>query len=150
MDSEGLDKNLRQEFFRLVLDLGIGIQSKIEELLGEYGLTFTQSMFLFRLYGEKDVQFKDLVKCQKTSKGAVSQIIKVLEEKALVTKEQSSEDKRDWHIRLTEKGTAILKEINQKQRQEMQFIYQGISNNTLELLVENLQIVKQNIDEKYK
>lgn len=150
MDSEGLDKNSRQEFFRLVLDLGIGIQSKIEELLGEYGLTFTQSMFLFRLYGEKDVQFKDLVKCQKTSKGAVSQIIKVLEEKALVTKEQSSEDKRDWHIRLTEKGTAILKEINQKQRQEMQFIYQGISNNTLELLVENLQIVKQNIDEKYK
>ncbi len=145
-----LDNQLRQRFFSLVLDLGIGIQAQIEELLGEYGLTFTQSMFLFRLYGEGDIQFKDLVKCQKISKGAVSQIINVLQEKELVAKEQSSKDKRDWYIRLTPKSKNILKEINQKRGEEMQFMYAGIDNDSLKNIVQNLQLIKQNIDDQFK
>lgn len=150
MDTEELDKELRHEFFRLVLDLGIGIQSQLAQLLQEYELTFTQSIFLFRLYGADHVQFKDLVSCQKTSKGAISQIIKVLEIKGLVRREQSREDKRNWYVHLTPKGQKILREINEKQGNEMQFMYLGIEKNTLESLVKNLQLIKINIDEKFK
>jgi DNA-binding MarR family transcriptional regulator len=144
-----MDDKLRQQFFRIVLDLGLGIQSQIEELLSEEDLTYTQSMLLFRLYREDQIQFKDLAKYQKISKGAVSQLVRTLQEKDLVLKEQSNQDKRDWYVRLTKRGKNILREINEKRANEMQFMYDGIDSQALEFLVQNLKLIKENIDEKF-
>ncbi len=140
---------MRRRFFELVLDLGLGIQQQIEVMLQEYDLTFTQSMLLFRLYGKDDLQFKDLVNCQHTSKGAVSQIISVLQEKGLVLKEQSDSDKRNWYIRLSPEGKSILNKINLQRSQEMQFMYEGVGQTALQDIINNLEIINQNLNGKY-
>jgi DNA-binding MarR family transcriptional regulator len=150
MKNNPINSKHRLKLFHLILDLGIGIQSQIDKLLDKHDLTFTQSMFLFQLHKRGKVQAKDLVKCQKTTKGAVSQIISVLEEKELVERERSENDKRKWNIKLTSKAEQIISKINKKRGERMSFIYEDLDQSDIVKVIEVLDSIKDKIDSKYE
>lgn len=69
-----------------------------------------------------------------TSKGAVSQNLKALEEKGLIARERSSADARAVRISLTEAGEAVFTQANDMKRAQMEALVEFLGAEDLDHL----------------
>ncbi|MGS2741835.1 MarR family winged helix-turn-helix transcriptional regulator [Sinomicrobium sp. M5D2P17] len=76
----------------------------LEKTLLNTDYSLTESQILFIVNEQKKTTATDINKVLKLDEGYLSRIIKKLISKSLLTKEQSSSDKRCFEIKLTEKG----------------------------------------------
>jgi len=141
---------LKNEFFKQVLELSTGLEAQIAEIFKQFNLTFSQSLILFQIYDSGQIQSKNLAQYKSSTKGAISQMLDVLESKNLITKTQSKTDKRDWFIGLTPKAQKIMGSINAIQKEKMEFIYDNISMQKLATTIETLKLIKLNLSKKYE
>lgn len=75
--------------------------------------SLTESQILFIVNQHKKTTATDINKILKLDEGYLSRIIKKLISKSLLTKEQSSTDKRYFEIRLTKKGHEEQQKLDQ-------------------------------------
>jgi Transcriptional regulators len=66
---------------------------------------------------------------------AVTALIDSLEERGLVERTRSNEDRRVVFVRITEKGSQVLKEIVEKRKEFMRRMTQALSQDELAQLV---------------
>lgn len=136
--------------FNLILELGIDIQFQINEMLKKHDLTFPQSVLLFQIHSRSKIRSKDIASLQRTTKGAVSQMIKVMEKKGFVSRVQSKYDKRDWFIELTDIAKKVVKDINLERNEKMSFMYKEIDQKKMDLALDVLINLKNNLDYEYE
>jgi len=138
-------ENLKSEFFKLMLELTAGLEAKVSAIFREFDLTFSQSLILFQINNAGQIKSKDLAKHQYSTKGAISQLLDVLEAKNLIKKTQSTIDKRDWYITLTPNAQTIMNVINAAQKAKMEFMYNQIKSTELATTVATLKLIKSNL-----
>ncbi|GEM_PF-2948741 len=138
-------ENLKIKFFKLMLDLTVGLESKVSSIFREFDLTFSQSLILFQIYNIGQVRAKDLAKHRYSTKGAISQMLNILEAKNLIKKIQSTTDKRDWFIELTPNAHTIMNVINDAQKEKMEFMYDQIDAVELVATVATLERMRFNL-----
>jgi len=138
-------ENLKIKFFKLMLELSVGLESKVSEIFREFDLTFSQSLILFQIYNAGEIKSKNLARHQGSTKGAISQMLDVLEAKDLIKKTQSTIDKRDWFITLTPNAQTIMNVVNAAQKEKMEFIYDQIKVAELATTVATLEQIKFNL-----
>jgi len=73
-----------------------------------FKLTITQLHYLHAINEVTAVTFRDLVSKFKVQKPTVTDIVNRLIKRGLVAKQQSAEDRRVFHLHLTEKGQQLL------------------------------------------
>jgi DNA-binding MarR family transcriptional regulator len=110
----------------------------------EFGeLSMRQVLYLQTIAEMDRPTFGELAERLKVSKPSVTAIVTKLIQKGKVTKEQSNEDRRTFHIVLTEKGTEFIR-MHQAVHQEMaQFFTNRLSENELQQLTGLLEKVLQ-------
>jgi DNA-binding MarR family transcriptional regulator len=113
-------KNITSNVIRYVMDQ---IESyRIEEMVND--ISFTLSLYLKEIAEMNNPTLSELALHMKRSKPSVTIAVDKLESKGYVKRVQADQDRRSFHIHLTEKG----KLFNEAQKTTENILYEKISN----------------------
>lgn len=89
-----------------------GLRNKMEQdVLSEYGLSWTSFSILYDLWIWNSVETKKLAESAGVSKATISNITNTLERKELVFRKVDNRDRRITYVVLTEKGKKVMEEL---------------------------------------
>jgi MarR family 2-MHQ and catechol resistance regulon transcriptional repressor len=95
------------------------ITNVIKTDVGQYGLNVTEFGVLEALYHKGTLSVQAIVDKVLIANSSMSYVLSKLEDKALIKKEKSSQDKRQFNISITSKGQSILDEMYPKHVQSL-------------------------------
>jgi MarR family 2-MHQ and catechol resistance regulon transcriptional repressor len=81
------------------------------ESVRQSGLTHAQFDIVATLGNTAGMSYKELGERTLITKGTLTGVIERLEQKGLVARERSSDDKRSFHVQLTPAGEALFREV---------------------------------------
>ena len=114
--------------------------------LKEIGLSHGQAIALKIIYEENNIKQEDLNK----RLSAVTRILKTLEDKQLIIKETSQEDKRNHILSLTSNGKMLYPQIKNVIKETTEVMLKDIDQNQQLLLEELLLKMKMNLEDTYE
>ncbi len=123
------------------------ILKKVNEALAEnkVPVTLEQFLFLFTIRGAgKSLTQQELANLTCKDKSAVLRTIDILEGKGLVTRQADVVDRRKNFIVLTEKCTELFGLLTAIERQTMEQLKEGISEEDYEVMVRVLYQIQKN------
>lgn len=89
-------------------------QHKFGKLFRDYGLNQPQYNILRILYGEGDrLPSLEIASRMVTVVPAITGLVDKLEKKGLVKRERCQDDRRVWHVKLTNKGEKLIMEMRE-------------------------------------
>lgn len=100
--------NLLIEFVNTLDSTFKKLQTKVSNISGVSQLTISQFQYIDTIHELKQPTITEIAHKLSIAKASVSNSINKLIEKGFVTKTQSSQDKRVYHITLTEKGNSLI------------------------------------------
>ena len=120
----------------------------LEPICQEWDLTRNELDVMLFLYNNPEYdRATDIVSRRGIAKSHVSLSVASLEEKALLQRRFSRQDRRAAHLELTEQGGAIAARAREKQLRYFSVLYQGISPEEFEIWRKITQKVRDNIKE---
>ena len=96
---------------RLLAECMQGFERYSGESVRQYGLTHAQFDIVATLGNTPGMSYKELGERTLITKGTLTGVIERLEQKGLVVREQSSDDKRSFHVRLSAAGEAVFRDV---------------------------------------
>ena len=96
---------------RLLAECLQGFERYSGESVRQYGLTHAQFDIIATLGNTSGMSYKELGERTLITKGTLTGVIERLEQKGLVLRERSNEDKRSYFVRLTEHGEAVFRDV---------------------------------------
>ena len=118
--------------------------------LKEIGLSHGQAIALKIIYEENNIKQEDLNKRLQIDKSAVTRILKTLEDKQLIIKETSQEDKRNHILSLTSNGKMLYPQIKNVIKETTEVMLKDINQNQQLLLEKLLLKMKMNLEDSYE
>ena len=118
--------------------------------LKEIGLSHGQAIALKIIYEENNIKQEDLNKRLQIDKSAVTRILKTLEDKQLIIKETSQEDKRNHILSLTSNGKMLYPQIKNVIKETTEVMLKDIDQNQQLLLEKLLLKMKMNLEDTYE
>jgi len=100
------------ELIELLTHTIVNYEESILEKLQSFDLTVKQFDYIYTINKMKNPSLSELAKELKLSKPSITAIIEKFSRKGYVRKVNSIEDKRSYHVYLTEKGEYIIHEHN--------------------------------------
>ncbi|MBU7591411.1 MarR family transcriptional regulator [Metabacillus halosaccharovorans] len=89
-----------------------GLKNKMEqEILSEYGLSWTSFSILYDLWIWDSLETKKLAESAGVSKATISNITNTLERKELCYRKVDDKDRRNTFVLLTDKGKKVIEEL---------------------------------------
>ena len=116
----------------------------------EFGLSHGQAITLKIIYEENNIKQEDLNKRLQIDKSAVTRILKTLEDKQLIIKKISNEDKRNHILSVTSKGKILYPQIKNVIKETTEVMLKDIDQNQQLLLEELLLKMKMNLEDVYE
>jgi DNA-binding MarR family transcriptional regulator len=105
-----------------------GLRNKMEqEVLAEYGLSWTAFSMLYDIWIWDSVETKKLAESAGVSKATVSNITKTLERKELCFRKSDNRDRRMTYVAITEKGRKVMEALYPRFHQGEVEIVSGLS-----------------------
>ncbi|WP_431246469.1 MarR family winged helix-turn-helix transcriptional regulator [Leifsonia xyli] len=98
-------------FFYLVKQVELGVRAHLEAVVGDEGITALQYTALTVLERHPGMSAADLARFSFVRPQTMAQMITVLEERELLVKERSSDDKRRFGMYLTAAGRNTLERL---------------------------------------
>jgi DNA-binding MarR family transcriptional regulator len=96
---------------RLLAECLQGFERYSGESVRQYGLTHAQFDIIATLGNTDGMSYKELGERTLITKGTLTGVIERLEQKGIVLRERSSDDKRSFHVRLTASGENVFREV---------------------------------------
>ena len=96
---------------RLLAECLQGFERYSGESVRQYGLTHAQFDIIATLGNTSGMSYKELGERTLITKGTLTGVIERLEQKQLVLRERSDEDKRSYFVRLTDSGEAVFRDV---------------------------------------
>ncbi len=89
-----------------------GLKNKMEqEILSEYGLSWTSFSILYDLWIWESLETKKLAESAGVTKATISNITNTLERKELCYRKVDDKDRRNTFVLLTDKGRKVIEEL---------------------------------------
>ena len=118
----------------------------LEPICQECKLTRNELDILLFLYNNPEYnRAADIVSRRGIAKSHVSLSVTTLEEKGLLLRRFSEQDRRTAHLELQEPGRVIADRARQKQLQYLTMLYQGISEEEFEIWRNIMKRIRNNI-----
>jgi MarR family 2-MHQ and catechol resistance regulon transcriptional repressor len=96
---------------RLLAECLQGFERYSGESVRQYGLTHAQFDIIATLGNTPGMSYKELGERTLITKGTLTGVVERLEQKGIVLRERSSDDKRSFHVRLSDAGDAVFREV---------------------------------------
>jgi DNA-binding MarR family transcriptional regulator len=128
---------------RLLAECMQGFERLSGEHVRECGLTHAQFDIIATLGNTEGMSYKELGDKTLITKGTMTGVIERLEQKGLVERQRSLDDKRSWFIRLTPQGEQVFLEVFPKVIARGGDVFAGYSDDDFAALEKVLSGLKQ-------
>ncbi|MGZ8290852.1 MAG: MarR family winged helix-turn-helix transcriptional regulator [Telluria sp.] len=132
---------------RLLAECLQGFERFSGESVRACGLTHAQFDIIATLGNTPGMSYKELGDRTLITKGTLTGVIERLEQKGLVARERSSEDKRSFFVRLTPQGEEVFKDVFPKVVEHGRQLFAPFSEADFDALDANLRKVRQLISD---
>lgn len=105
-----------------------GFERYSGESVRQYGLTHAQFDIIATLGNTSGMNYKELGERTLITKGTLTGVIERLEQKGLVLRERSLDDKRSYFVRLTDSGDAVFRDVFPKIIDHGKQLFAGFSD----------------------
>ncbi|KQV90559.1 MarR family transcriptional regulator [Massilia sp. Root351] len=128
---------------RLLAECMQGFERLSGEHVRECGLTHAQFDIIATLGNTEGMSYKELGDKTLITKGTMTGVIERLEQKGLVERVRSLDDKRSWFIRLSPQGEQVFREVFPKVISRGGEVFAGYSDDDFAALEKTLSGLKQ-------
>ena len=128
---------------RLLAECLQGFERFSGESVRACGLTHAQFDIIATLGNTPGMSYKELGDRTLITKGTLTGVIERLEQKGLVARERSSEDKRSFFVRLTPQGEDVFKDVFPKVVEHGRQLFAPFSEADFDALDASLRKVRQ-------
>lgn len=111
-------------------------------------LTYEQYYALFHIYNQEKVTSSALAQWLNVNKSAITALIRRLEEKQLVLRERIDEDRRIVYLSLSQKGTQLYEECQQRIHMLVQNLVSAFDEEELDHFIQTYKKINELLDEK--
>lgn len=118
----------------------------LEQKTKECGLLPDQARLLYILKNHQDTNQQALAAKLKITKATLSVRLQRLEKLGYLTREQSSNDKRNYKIRITDKGELFFNVARNVINKQKKYVLEGISEEQIKVLNDVLNTMIKNIE----
>lgn len=117
------------------------VNAKVAKLqkIGAPEINLTQFQYISVINQNQDLTFTDMAQALKLSKPAVTSIIHKLIDQGYVFKKQSANDRRVFHIYLTESGKQIAEAYEDSRREYVDGIHRQLTDDEFKQLLELME-----------
>jgi len=145
--SKNISSSLRQDavelFWEAIPPIWHSIRSTLDKNAREdFDITAGHFHVLRRIKGG-DTTISDLADSSHTSRPVVSRKVDSLVDKGLVTRRESTEDRRFTMLELTAEGHRILEELRRRNRVLLEELLGTLNDHELEIVIEAFFILKK-------
>lgn len=112
----------------------------------DIGLSLDQCRLLFLLNCDMNINQKKLANALHISEATLSVRLSRLEKSGYIMKKVDEEDKRNFSLELTETGKAVLKDGYMSLNVLMKSMFEGISEEELDMMLVLFNKIKSNIE----
>lgn len=130
---------------RIINKLAILNQLNTNCRLKDYSITSNEASVLMSLKRKQEIHQDDLVKELQVDKSAVTRLIHKMEDKGLIKRKQDSIDRRQYIIKMTNKGKQKQELIDDAFNQKDIDLVKNLSSNEQQELRRMLNIIKENL-----
>ncbi|MDQ1922751.1 MarR family winged helix-turn-helix transcriptional regulator [Massilia pseudoviolaceinigra] len=113
------------------------------ESVRQCGLTHAQFDIIATLGNTQGMTYKELGEKTLITKGTLTGVIDRLEQKGLVARERSCDDKRSFYVRLTAQGEAVFQEVFPKVVEQGRQMFSSFSDADFDTIDASLHKLKQ-------
>ena len=128
---------------RLLAECMQGFERLSGEHVRECGLTHAQFDIIATLGNTEGMSYKELGDKTLITKGTMTGVIERLEQKGLVERQRSLDDKRSWFIRLSPQGEQVFRDVFPKVISRGGAVFAGYSEDDFAALEKTLSGLKQ-------
>lgn len=123
-----------------------GLRNKMEqEVLSEYGLSWTAFSMLYDLWIGGSIETKKLAESAGVSKATISNITKTLERKELCFRKTDNRDRRTTLVALTDKGRQVMEDLYPRFHKGEVEIVSGLSQSEQKSMTKLLRrVIREN------
>ncbi len=119
--------------------------SSLASFIRANNLNFPRMMILFRLAHKEQCSVSDIGKHMDVSSPAASQLLDKLVEAGFISRTENPEDRRIRNIEITEKGLALVKEIESKLNDSIREIVQAVPEEDRQEVAKSLRTLNSAI-----
>ncbi|NHZ63609.1 MarR family winged helix-turn-helix transcriptional regulator [Massilia genomosp. 1] len=113
------------------------------ESVRQCGLTHAQFDIIATLGNTQGMTYKELGEKTLITKGTLTGVIDRLEQKGLVVRERSCDDKRSFYVRLTDRGEGVFREVFPKVIAHGRQLFSSLSDSDFDDIDASLRKLKQ-------
>jgi DNA-binding MarR family transcriptional regulator len=128
---------------RLLAECMQGFERLSGEHVRECGLTHAQFDIIATLGNTEGMSYKELGDQTLITKGTLTGVIERLEQKGLVERQRSLDDKRSWFIRLSPQGEQVFRDVFPKVISRGGAVFASYSDEDFAALEKTLSGLKQ-------
>lgn len=132
---------------RLLAECLQGFERYSGESVRQYGLTHAQFDIIATLGNTDGMSYKELGERTLITKGTLTGVIERLEQKGIVLRERSSDDKRSYYVRLTDEGDAVFREVFPKVIAHGKQLFAGYSEAEFDEMDDALRKLRERISQ---
>lgn len=136
------DKN---DIFAVILILNHKMKKQVQNKLKYYDITFEQWYILYYLYQNEGCNQKRLAVATNKDTGAMTRSLNTLENKGLIERKSSYQDKREFLIYLTDKSRDLYRKTSKLMSQNTQEIKSIFTESELEQFMYLLNKLDSNL-----
>jgi len=127
-----------REFNRFYADFLGSLNNKV--LNSKYSLAYAR--VLFEIKNNPGCNAKDIISYLNIDKGYLSRILKTFEKDKLISKSRSAGDARNYEIKLTAKGNAVLEKLENEVNSRVAKLHNILTNEERERLQKSMNEIK--------
>lgn len=119
--------------------------NKMENSIGDCGLTHQQIMVLKVVAHKKEINIGQLCENMHLSKGTVSGIVNRLEQAGYIKKIKYDNDKRNTYIQFSEKGIEFSKNFRIKKEEIFDAVFEDLTEEEINDIIKTLNLLRNKI-----
>lgn len=129
-----------------IYNTGVVVKALSSQTFAEKGFELTPEQFLILDLVQENGELYQRQICEITQKDRsnVARLVKILEEKELIKRQQASNGRRIFKISVTPKGKTIHNEMKPMTQELRKTLINGISNEEIEIMIATLNKVYDN------
>jgi len=132
---------------RLLAECLQGFERYSGESVRQYGLTHAQFDIIATLGNTPGMSYKELGERTLITKGTLTGVVERLEQKGIVLRERSNDDKRSFHVRLSDEGDAVFREVFPKVVSRCKQLFVDYSDAEFDAMDGALTMLRQRISQ---
>jgi len=103
--------NERRMLYNSLKSIFLHIDNQEKLLLSKFNLSVPRFYVLMHIHNTPGINYIDLSELMLCSRGNTTRVVRSMYQDGLVSRSENKEDRRSYHLYLTEKGELIYKEV---------------------------------------